>query len=111
MKNSKDLQRVTELLEDLIAEEVVDRTEEYRGKASHYEYLCDHYASLIRFLVEETELDINSKTEKALEAFRRAEEGDARNGYCFATPNTNDAEIKWRCYNEIEKICEKSLDK
>ena len=111
MENSKDLQRVTELLEDLIAEEVVERTEEYREKASHYESTSDHYARLIRFLVEDNELDIKGKTAKALERFKRAEEGDAMNGYYQSTRYTCDREFEWRCYDEIKEICEKTIDK
>lgn len=111
MKNNENLQRVTELLEDLISEEVADRTEELREKASHFESIKDHYARLIRFLVEDNKLDIKGKTAKAFEEFKRAEESDAMNGYYHSTHYTCDREFEWCSYDEIKEICEKTIDK
>lgn len=107
MANNENLKRVSELLENLIAEEVIDRTEELREKASHFESTSDYYARLIRFLVKANKLDINDKTAKAFEAFKRAEESDARNGYYQSTRYTDYREFEWRSYNKIKEICEK----
>lgn len=106
MKNNENLKRVAELLESLIAEEVVDRTEELREKASDFESISSHYARLIRFLVEDNKLDISDKTAKALEALKRAEESDAMNGYYQSTSYTCNREFEWRCYDDIKEICE-----
>lgn len=106
MKNNENLNRVSELVENLITEEVANRTEELREKASHFESISGHYARLIHFLVEDNKLDISDKTAKALEAFKRAEESDAMNGYYQSTSYTCDKEFEWRCYDEIKEICE-----
>lgn len=111
MANNENLKRVSELLENLIAEEVVNRTEELREKASHFESTKDHYARLIRFLVEDNKLDIKGKTAKAFEEFKRAEKSDAMNGYYHSTPYTCDREFEWCSYDEIKEICEKTIDK
>lgn len=107
MKNNENLNRVSELVENLITEEAANRTEELREKASHFEFISDHYAGLIRLLVEDNKLDIKDKTAKAFEEFKQAEESDARNGYYHSTLYTRDKEFKWRFYNEIKEICEK----
>lgn len=107
MKNNENLNRVSELVKNLIAEEVANRTEELREKASHFESISDHYVRLIRFLVEDNKLDIKGKTAKAFEEFKRAEESDAMNGYYQPTHYTCDREFEWCFYDEIKEICEK----
>lgn len=107
MKNNENLNRVSELVENLIAEEVANRTEELREKVSHYHTISDHYTRLIRFLVEDNKLDIKGKTAKAFEEFKRAEESDAMNGYYQSTHYTCDKEFEWCFYDEIKEICEK----
>lgn len=107
MKNNENLNRVSKLVENLITEEVANRTEELKEKASHFESISDHYARLIRFLVEDNKLDIKNKAAKAFEEFKQAEESDARNGYYQSTPYTSDREFEWYCYDEIKEICKK----
>lgn len=105
-KNNENLTRVSELLNDLISDEVEERTSELEENLSHFKYLNARYRDLIKFLVRESKLDIPTKTAEALEEFRNAKECDDRNGYFTYTRYTNQKGYVYEQYEMIKKICD-----
>ena len=107
-KNNENLKRVLNLLDDLISDEVEERTAELEKEVSHFKCSSARYKDLIKFLVRESKLDIPAKTAEALEEFRNAKECDDRNGYFTYTSYTNQKEDIYKSYEMIKKICDRA---
>ena len=107
-KNNENLTRVLNLLDDLISDEVEERTAELEKEVSHFKCSSTRYKDLIKFLVRESKLDIPAKTAEALEEFRSAKECDDRNGYFTYTSYTNQKEDIYKSYEMIKKICDRA---
>ena len=107
-KNNENLARVLNLLDDLISDEVEERTAELEKEVSHFKCSSARYKDLIKFLVRESKLDIPAKTAEALEEFRSAKECDDRNGYSTYTSYTNQKGYVYESYEMIKKICNRS---
>ena len=104
-KNNENLKRVLNLLDDLISDEVEERTAELEKEVSHFKCSSARYKDLIKFLVRESKLDIPAKTAEALEEFKNAKECDNRNGYSTYTNDTNLKGYVYEQYEMIKKIC------
>ena len=104
-KNNENLKRVLNLLDDLISDEVEERTAELEKEVSHFKCSSARYKDLIKFLVRESKLDIPAKTAEALEEFKNAKECDNRNGYSTYTSYTNRKGYAYEQYEMIKKIC------
>ena len=104
-KNNENLKRVLNLLDDLISDEVEERTAELEKEVSHFKCSSARYKDLIKFLVRESKLDIPAKTAEALEEFKNAKECDDRNGYSAYTSYTNQKGYVYESYEMIKKIC------
>ena len=104
-KNNENLKRVLNLLDDLISDEVEERTAEFEKEVSHFKCSSARYKDLIKFLVRESKLDIPAKTAEALEEFKNAKECDNRNGYSTYTSYTNRKGYVYEQYEMIKKIC------
>ena len=107
-KNNENLKRVLNLLDDLISDEVEERTAELEKEVSHFKCSSARYKDLIKFLVRESKLDIPAKTAEALEEFRSAKECDDRNGYSTYTSYTNQKGYVYESYEMIKKICNRA---
>lgn len=105
-KNNENLTKISDLLNDLISDEVEERTSELEENLSHFKCLNARYRDLIKFLVRESKLDIPTKTAEALEEFRNAKECDDRNGYFTYTRYTNQKGYVYEQYEMIKKICD-----
>ena len=106
-KNNENLKRVLNLLDDLIFDEVEERTAELEKEVSHFKCSSARYKDLIKFLVRESKLDIPAKTAEALEEFRSAKECDDRNGYFTYTSYTYQKGYVYEQYEMIKKICDR----
>ena len=106
-KNKENLTRVLNLLDDLISDEVEERTAELEKEVSHSKCSSARYRDLIKFLVRESKLDIPAKTAEALEEFRSAKECDDRNGYFAYTSYTSQKGYVYEQYEMIKKICDR----
>lgn len=106
-KNNENLTRVSNLLNDLISDEVEERTAEFEKEVSHFKCLSARYKDLIKFLVRESKLDIPTKTAEALEEFKSAKECDDRSGYFVYTSYTNQKGYVYENYEMIKKICDR----
>ena len=106
-KNKENLTRVLNLLDDLISDEVEERTAELEKEVSHFKCSSAQYKDLIKFLVRESKLDIPAKTAEALEEFRSAKECDDRNSYFAYTSYTNQKGYVYESYEMIKKICDR----
>ena len=104
-KNNENLKRVLNLLDDLISDEVEERTAELEKEVSHFKCSSARYKDLIKFLVRESKLDIPAKTAEAFEEFKNAKECDNRNGYSTYTSYTNRKGYVYEQYEMIKKIC------
>ena len=104
-KNNENLKRVLNLLDDLISDEVEERTAELEKEVSHFKCSSARYKDLIKFLVRESKLDIPAKTAEALEEFRSAKECDDANGCFIYTSHTNQKGYVYESYEMIKKIC------
>ena len=107
-KNNENLKRVLNLLDDLISDEVEERTAELEKEVSHFKCSSDRYRDIIKFLVRESKLDIPAKTAEALEEFKNAKECDNRNGYSTYTSYTNRKGYVYEQYEMIKKICNRA---
>ena len=107
-KNKENLTRVLNLLDDLISDEVEERTAELEKEVSHFKCSSARYRDLIKFLVRESKLDIPTKTAEALEEFRNAKECDDRNGCFTYTSYTNQKGYVYEQYEMIKKICDRA---
>ena len=107
-KNNENLKRVLNLLDDLISDEVEERTAELEKEVSHFKCSSARYKDLIKFLVRESKLDIPAKTAEALEEFKSAKECDDRNGYSAYTSYTNQKGYVYEQYEMIKKICDRA---
>ena len=107
-KNNENLKRVLNLLDDLISDEVEERTAELEKEVSHFKCSSARYKDLIKFLVRESKLDIPAKTAEALEEFKNAKECDDRNGYSTYTSYTNQKGYVYEQYEMIKKICNRA---
>ena len=107
-KNNENLTRVLNLLDDLISDEVEERTAELEKEVSHFKCSSARYKDLIKFLVRESKLDIPAKTAEALEEFKNAKECDDRNGYSTYTSHTNRKGYVYEQYEMIKKICNRA---
>ena len=107
-KNNENLKRVLNLLDDLISDEVEERTAELEKEVSHFKCSSARYKDLIKFLVRESKLDILAKTAEALEEFKNAKECDNRNGYSTYTSYTNRKGYVYEQYEMIKKICNRA---
>lgn len=105
-KNNENLTRVSNLLNDLISDEVEERMAELEKEVSHFQCLSARYRDLIKFLVRESKLDIPAKTAEALEEFKSAKKCDDRNGYFAYTSYTNQKGYVYEQYEMIKKICD-----
>ena len=94
-KNKENLTRVSNLLNDLISDEVEERTSELEENLSHFKCLSARYRDLIKFLVRESKLE-----------FRNAKEHDDRNSYFAYTSYTNQKGYVYEQYEMIKKICD-----
>ena len=106
-KNNENLKRVLNLLDDLISDEVEERTAELEKEVSHFKCSSARYRDIIKFLVRESKLDIPAKTAEALEEFKNAKECDDRNGYSAYTSYTNQKGYAYESYEIIKKICDR----
>lgn len=106
-KNNENLTRVLNLLDDLISDEVEERTAKLGKELTHFSCSSARYKELIKFLVREFEIDIPAKTAEALEEFRSAKECDDRNGYSTYTKYTNQKGYAYENYEMIKKICDR----
>ena len=104
-KNNENLKRVLNFLDDLISDEVEERTAGLKKEVSHFKCSSARYKDLIKFLVRESKLDIPAKTAEALEEFKSAKECDHRNGYSTYTSYTNRKGYVYEQYEMIKKIC------
>ena len=107
-KNNENLKRVLNFLDDLISDEVEERTAELEKEVSHFKCSSARYKDLIKFLVRESKLDIPAKTAEALEEFKNAKECDNRNGYSTYTSYTNRKGYVYEQYEMIKKICNRA---
>ena len=107
-KNNENLKRVLNFLDDLISDEVEERTAELKKEVSHFKCSSARYKDLIKFLVRESKLDIPAKTAEALEEFKNAKECDNRNGYSTYTSYTNKKGYVYEQYEMIKKICNRA---
>lgn len=107
-KNNEHLKRVLNFLDDLISDEVEERTAELKKEVSHFKCSSARYKDLIKFLVRESKLDIPAKTAEALEEFKNAKECDNRNGYSTYTSYTNRKGYVYEQYEMIKKICNRA---
>ena len=107
-KNNENLKRVLNFLDDLISDEVEERTAELKKEVSHFKCSSVRYKDLIKFLVRESKLDIPAKTAEALEEFKNAKECDNRNGYSTYTSYTNRKGYVYEQYEMIKKICNRA---
>ena len=107
-KNNENLKRVLNLLDDLISDEVEERTAELEKEVSHFKCSSARYRDIIKFLVRESKLDISAKTAEALEEFKNAKECDDRNGYSTYTSYTNQKGYVYENYEMIKKICNRA---
>lgn len=105
-KNNENLTRVSNLLNNLISDEVEERTAELEENLSHFQCLSARYRDLIKFLVRESKLDIPAKTAEALEEFKNAKKCDDRNDYFAYTSYTNQKGYVYEQYEMIKKICD-----
>lgn len=106
-RNKENLTRVLNLLDDLISDEVEERTAELGKEVSHFKCSSARYKDLIKFLVRESKLDIPAKTAEALEEFRSARECDDRNGYFAYSSYTHQKGYVYESYEMIKKICDR----
>ena len=104
-KNNENLKRVLNLLDDLISDEVEERTAELEKEVSHFKCSSARYKDLIKFLVRESKLDIPAKTAEAFEEFKIAKECDDVNGCFTYTSHTNQKGYVYESYEMIKKIC------
>ena len=107
-KNNENLKRVLNFLDDLISDEVEERTAGLKKEVSHFKCSSARYKDLIKFLVRESKLDIPAKTAEALEEFKNAKECDNRNGYSTYTSYTNRKGYVYEQYEMIKKICNRA---
>ena len=105
-KNNENMTRLQNLLNDLIFDEVEERTSELEKNLSRFKCLSARYRDLIKFLVRESKLDIPAKTAEALKEFKSAKECDDRNGYFAYTSYTNQKGYIYEQYEMIQKICD-----
>ena len=104
-KNNENLKRVLNLLDDLISDEVEERTAELEKEVSHFKCSSARYRDIIKFLVRVSKLDISAKTAEALDEFKNVKECDNRNGYSTYTSYTNRKGYVYEQYEMIKKIC------
>ena len=107
-KNNENVKSVLTLLDDLMADEVEERTAELEKEVSHFKCSSARYRDIIKFLVRESKLDIPAKTAEALEEFKNAKECDNRNGYSTYTSYTNRKGYVYEQYEMIKKICNRA---
>ena len=104
-KNNENLKRVLNLLDDLISDEVEERTAELEKEVSHFKCSRARYRDISKVVDRECKLDIPAKTAEALEEFKNAKECDDRNGYSTYTSYTNQKGYVYESYEMIKKIC------
>ena len=104
-KNNENLKRVLNLLDDLISDEVEERTAELEKEVSHFKCSSARYKDLIKFLVRESKLDISAKTAEAFEEFKIAKEWDDTNRCFNYKNNTNQKGYADESYKKKKKIC------
>ena len=107
-KNNENLKRVLNLLDDLISDEVEERTAELEKEVSHFKCSSARYKDLIKFLVRESKLDIPAKTAEAFEEFKIAKECDDANGCSTYTSHTKQKGYVYESYEMIKKICNRA---
>ena len=95
-------------MDDLISDEVEERTAELEKEVSHFKCSSARYRDIIKFLVRESKLDIPAKTAEALEEFRIAKKCDEANGCSTYTSYTNRKGYVYEQYEMIKKICNRA---
>ena len=93
-------------------EEVIQEvTTEYKDKVDTAEAETAFTKKLIRILVRDCEIDVNTKLAEKEEEYKRLEKEDAMNGYYGISDETFDAEISYFYWSNIQEIVNNGKEK
>ena len=106
---------ISEILTDKFikgVEEVIqDVTTEYKDKVDTAKAETAFTKKLIRILVRDCEIDVNTKLAEKEEEYKRLEKEDAMNGYYGISDETFDAEISYFYWSNIQEIVNNGKEK
>ena len=106
---------ISEILTDKFikgVEEVIQEvTTEYKDKVDTAEAETAFTKKLIRILVRDCEIDVNTKLAEKEEEYKRLEKEDAMNGYYGISDETFDAEISYFYWSNIQEIVNNGKEK
>ena len=106
---------ISEILTDKFikgVEEVIQEiTTEYKDKVDTAKAETAFTKKLIRILVRDCEIDVNTKLAEKEEEYKRLEKEDAMNGYYGISDETFDAEISYFYWSNIQEIVNNGKEK